>query len=268
MKRMVSFVLAAALAFSMTGCWGMRNEKPQPSPVPTQKPAYSTPASEVPAPTDTPVPGAGTGTARAAAAAAAPEPWALTLVNSSHPLPEDFNPATRSIKGYDQRPFDIRAADQLEAMLSAAEKDGAPLYLVSCYRSIRRQANLFERKVQHYTKQGLARKDAEAAAEKVVARPGTSEHNLGLAADIVSANWYEGHTDLSQDFENTDAFLWLQNHAAEYGFVLRYPKGKADMTGVSYEPWHYRYVGKTAAQEMTTEGICLEEYYRKKGFSY
>ena len=284
MKRLASILLSALLAFSMTGCWGNRNEKPQSSARPSQNPAYSTPApgSEAPAPSYTPAPsctpdpsctpvpeeGITNGTsqnAQAAAAAAAPEPWALRLVNSSHPLPEDFEPATRSIAGYDQRLFDVRAADQLEAMLTAAQKDGSPLYLVSGYRSIRRQTNLFERKVQHYLKKGLDRKDAETAAEQVVARPGCSEHNLGLAADIVSANWYEGHTDLSEDFENTDAFVWLQNHAAEYGFVLRYPKGKDSVTGVSYEPWHYRYVGQTAAAEINQAGLALEEYCLKKG---
>ncbi len=198
--------------------------------------------------------------AAAPAAAFSEGEWSLTLVNASHPLPEGFSVDTVSIAGYDDRQFDARAAGALTALLDAAQADGCPLYLVSSYRSVERQTALFQRKTNYYKKQGLNQQAAEEEAAKMVARPGTSEHNLGLAADIVSADWYSAHSDLTQEFETTPAFAWLQSHAAEYGFILRYPAGKEAVTGVEYEPWHYRYVGPAAAAAIARQGITLEEY--------
>lgn len=195
-----------------------------------------------------------------AAMAAAEDFWYLRVVNKQSPLPDDFTVGTRNIKGYDSRLFDARAADALEAMLEAAEQDGAPLYLVSAYRSIARQKNLFARKVNYYKQQGQTQQQAEESAAQWVARPGTSEHNLGLAADIVSKGWYTQHEDLTQDFDQTPEFAWLQQNAAQYGFILRYPKGKEAVTGVVYEPWHYRFVGNEAADALRANGLALEEY--------
>ena len=90
--------------------------------------------------------------------------------------------------------------------------------------------------------------------------PGTSEHNTGLAADIVSADWYSKHSDLTADFEDTPEFEWLYAHCADYGFILRYPPDKSATTGIGYEPWHYRYVGKEAASAITQSSLCLEEW--------
>lgn len=196
----------------------------------------------------------------AANAAAGDEAWALRLVNADNPLPGDFEVRTANIDGYEHRPFDMRAADQLNAMLRDAEKSGNQLYLVSAYRSVGRQKALFERKTAAFEAEGLPRAEAEKQAAQWVARPGTSEHNLGLAADIVSADWYQTHNDLTADFEQTPAFAWLKQHCAEYGFILRYPLGKESVTGVTYEPWHYRYVGKEAAKAIMDGGLTLEEY--------
>lgn len=197
---------------------------------------------------------------KAAAAALEDTAWATRLVNEANPLPENFSIKTVMIEGYENRPFDARAADALEAMLADAETAGCKLYLVSAYRSVERQRNLFARKTQSFLDEGFPQEEAEKQAAQWVARPGTSEHNLGLAADIVSANWYSQHDDLTADFEQTPEFEWLQAHCAEYGFILRYPKGKEDVTGITYEPWHYRYVGKDAAAQIMTQGITLEEY--------
>lgn len=196
----------------------------------------------------------------AAATAAAAEDWATRLVNAANPLPDDFTVKTVDIEGYENRPFDARAATALEEMLADAEAAGNKLYLVSGYRTVARQKALFERKVATFVEEGLPREQAEKSAAQWVARPGTSEHNLGLAADIVSADWYSSHSDLTADFDATPQFAWLQAHCAEYGFILRYPKGKESITGVTYEPWHYRYVGKQAAQFIMQRGITLEEY--------
>ncbi|MEG1569506.1 MAG: M15 family metallopeptidase, partial [Oscillospiraceae bacterium] len=187
--------------------------------------------------------------------------WATRLVNAQNPLPENFTVKTTAIRGYDNREFDHRAAQSLEALLHDAEQAGNKLYLVSAYRSIERQAALFKRKTAFYTAQGKCLQDAEKEAAKWVARPGTSEHNTGLAADIVSASWYENNSDLTQAFETTPEFAWLSAHCSEYGFILRYPKGKEDITGIAYEPWHYRYVGKNAAEKICKAELCLEEYF-------
>lgn len=185
--------------------------------------------------------------------------WELTLVNAENPLPGDFSVSVRSIKSYPDRQFDERAADSLEAMLADAEAAGYKLYLVSAYRSVPRQAALYERKTNWYLSQGYEPSLARTQAAKWVAVPGTSEHNLGLAVDLVSATWYQTHDDLTEEFETTPEFAWLYTYAPEYGFVLRYPKNKTAATGIGYEPWHYRYVGKEAAKYLTENGLCLEE---------
>ena len=204
--------------------------------------------------------GASVSSDAAMASAGAASNWQLRLGNAANPLPDDFGPGTSNNAGYEHRPFDMRAADWLEKMLNDAEQDGCKLYLVSGYRSIGRQRALFQIKTEELMQQGLAAQQAEQEAARWVARPGTSEHNLGLAADIVSADWYTTHNDLTEDFEQTPAFAWLKANCAEYGFILRYPKEKEAVTGISYEPWHYRYVGQEAAKQIMLTGITLEEY--------
>lgn len=204
--------------------------------------------------------GASVSSDAAMASAEAASNWQLRLVNAANPLPDDFEPETSNIAGYEHRPFDMRAADWLEKMLHDAEQEGCKLYLVSGYRSIGRQRALFQIKTEELMQQGLSAQQAEQEAARWVARPGTSEHNLGLAADIVSADWYTTHNDLTEDFEQTPAFAWLKANCAEYGFILRYPKEKEAVTGISYEPWHYRYVGQEAAKQIMLTGITLEEY--------
>ena len=204
--------------------------------------------------------GASVSSDAAMASAEAASNWQLRLVNAANPLPDDFEPETSNIAGYEHRPFDMRAADWLEKMLHDAEQEGCKLYLVSGYRSIGRQRALFQIKTEELMQQGLSAQQAEEEAARWVARPGTSEHNLGLAADIVSADWYTTHNDLTEDFEQTPAFAWLKANCAEYGFILRYPKEKEAVTGISYEPWHYRYVGQEAAKQIMLTGITLEEY--------
>ena len=188
------------------------------------------------------------------------EQWALVLVNGSHPLPEDFLPDVTAVAHYPDRKFDCRAVGALNALLADAEKAGHPLYLVSTYRSVSYQKGLFTRKTNFYKNKGFSQPEAEKQAALWVARPGCSEHNLALAADIVSKNWYSSHSDLTGDFANTPEFKWLFENCASYGFILRYPEGRSEVTGVEYEPWHYRYVGKKAAAEIMSQNTTLEEY--------
>lgn len=181
--------------------------------------------------------------------------WNLRLVNGWNTLSSDypFEENLTSQFGSNLR-YDSRAADALQQMLNAGAAYG--LRPVSLFRAYDHQVTLFNREVNEWKALGYSQADAEAKASTEVARPGTSEHHLGLAADILSNGIYS----LETSFEDTDAFAWLQAHCAEYGFILRYPKDKEEITGVIYEPWHYRYVGVEAATEIMSRGICLEEY--------
>jgi D-alanyl-D-alanine carboxypeptidase len=156
--------------------------------------------------------------------------------------------------------FDSRAVSALSQMVEDAASAGYPMYITSTHRSISYQDGLYQKKVNEYLMQGYNRPKAEEEAAKWVAIPGTSEHNLGLAADIVSAGWYAEHGDLEQTFENTEHFKWLYENCADYGFILRYPKGKEDVTGIVYEPWHYRYVGVDIARYIMNNELTLEEF--------
>ena len=183
------------------------------------------------------------------------------LVNQWHPLTDDYKVTTREIPGTGGKLFDVRVMDKLTRMLNDAKRAGYPLYVVSTYRTIEYQKGLYNRKVQEYLNAGYEQSAAESEAAKWVAIPGTSEHNLGLTADIVSSTWYNTNSDLTEEFENTRHFKWLIEHCADYGFILRYPKGKESVTGIVYEPWHYRYVGEEAAKYIMENNLCLEEFW-------
>ncbi len=189
-----------------------------------------------------------------------------TLVNRANPLTDDFDVETRKVTYNGQtveKYFDVRVADKLEAMLNDAAKRGYPMYLVSTYRTIEYQKGLFNRKVQQYINSGYTQAAAKEEAAKWVAIPGTSEHNLGLVADIVSSTWYNSNSDLTHDFEKTEHFTWLIENCADYGFILRYPKGKDSVTGIVYEPWHYRYVGREVAKYIMENNLTLEEFWEE-----
>ena len=129
--------------------------------------------------------------------------------------------------------------------------------LCSAYRSVEKQQQLFDRSQQAYMAQGMSEEEAYAKTATETAIPGTSEHQTGLAADIVTPTYQM----LDAGFADTPAGQWLSEHAAEYGFVLRYPQDKQEVTGTIYESWHYRFVGKTHAKLMKESGLCLEEYF-------
>lgn len=181
-------------------------------------------------------------------------PWNLTLVNADHPLPEGFTVETTELPN--GLSYDSRAYAALIEMLEACEAEGLEPIVCSAYRTVTRQTELFENKINKYLADGLSYDEAYAAAATVIAIPGTSEHNLGLAADICALSYQV----LDKDQENTAEQQWLMAHCHEYGFILRYPEDKTDITGIIYEPWHYRYVGKEAAAEIMSSGMCLEEY--------
>lgn len=186
-----------------------------------------------------------------------PDQEFLTLVNQWHPISGGAEPNLAEVEnGYQ---FDARAADKLKEMLADARKDGLAPIICSAYRSGEYQTKLYKKQVDKQMATGLSRADAEEKAKTVVAYPGTSEHQLGLAADIVATSYQM----LDDQQAETKEAKWLKENCAKYGFILRYPQAKSDMTGVIFEPWHYRYVGETAAKEIMKRGICLEEYLEK-----
>ena len=185
---------------------------------------------------------------------AAPADWKLTLVSPEHPLPEDYAVTLTRLKN--GQAVDERCYPALQEMMDACRAEGLEPLICSSYRTWEKQTRLFENKVARFAAGGLSPEAARAEAARVVAVPGTSEHQLGLAVDIVDSA-YQLLDDAQAD---TPVQQWLMAHAWEYGFVLRYPREKEDVTGIVWEPWHYRYVGKEAAEEMTAQQLCLEEY--------
>ena len=175
-----------------------------------------------------------------------------------NPLPEDWTVETEEVQG--GFVMDSRVAGAAREMIQAAAEDGVDLMVCSAYRSIEKQQQLFDSSVQRYMAQGMTEEEAYAQTATETAIPGTSEHQTGLAADIVTPT----HQTLDPEFADTDAGKWLSEHAHEYGFVQRYPEDKQDITKIIYESWHYRFVGKTHAKLMKESGLCLEEYLQQE----
>ena len=185
--------------------------------------------------------------------------WRLMLVNADHLLPEGYTFEKAIIE--DNFTFDARAAQALTEMLEAGRAAGYSLRIVSTYRTVERSDYLYTSKVSEYQALGYSEEDAAVEAARWVAPPRQSEHNAGLAIDVVSRDYDQVYGDLMHEFEDFPAFTWLSEHCAEFGFILRYPEDKQEITGITYEPWHYRYVGVEHAQKMQELDLCLEEYW-------
>lgn len=184
-----------------------------------------------------------------------PNDWKLILVNKQHPIPEDYTFPLGNIN--DTMRCDERVIAPLKNMLKAASNDGIGLVVCSPYRDSDRQEGLFARKINYYMDAGLNYMDAYNLSSQAVTVPGSSEHQIGLAFDIVCG----GHYELDEDFGETAAGKWLADNSYKFGFVVRYLKGKENITSIEYEPWHFRYVGLEAARIMHEENLCLEEFW-------
>lgn len=184
--------------------------------------------------------------------------WNLVLVNQWNPLPEGYDPTVTQLKN--GHAIDERAYPDLQEMMDDCRAAGLNPLICSSYRTMEKQKTLFSNKVNEYLAQGYSQEKAEEAAGKLVAVPGTSEHQLALALDIVDVS----NQLLDKSQENTPVQKWLMKNSWKYGFILRYPTDKSDITGISYEPWHYRYVGKEVAKEIYESGVCLEEYLENR----
>ena len=180
--------------------------------------------------------------------------WNLVLVNPWNPVPENYEPELTYLRN--GQAVDSRCYPELQQMMDDCRAAGFDPLICASYRTMEKQEALFEDKEARLIREGCPENEVEAEAAKVVAYPGTSEHQLGLALDIVDVSCQQ----LDTEQENTPVQQWLLKNSWKYGFVLRYPADKSDITGIIYEPWHYRYVGKEAAAEMYENKLCLEEY--------
>ena len=198
----------------------------------TPEPVFET-AEPTPTPTPTPT----------------PIPWNLVLVNRDHPLPADWTVEPVEVPG--GQTVDKRIYEPLMEMFEAARSVNLDMLpnVESGYRSGEKQQSLYDERLSEFLNEGYSEREARKLTEQWVSVPGTSEHQLGFAVDI-SGQVY-------------DIYPWLQANSCQYGFILRYPADKTDITGVAGEEWHFRYVGVEAATEMYEQGLCLEEYLER-----
>lgn len=175
--------------------------------------------------------------------------WNLILVNCDNYIPTDYEVELTELSNGEK--VDSRIYPELQEMFNAARAQGYGLFVREGYRTQEEQQQLLDEKIEAYENEGKSKSEAKKLAEQWVAIPGTSEHQLGIAVDI-NADTTKSSSD--------DVYNWLAENAHTYGFIKRYPSNKTDITGVINEPWHYRYVGKEAALEIYSQGICLEEY--------
>ena len=182
------------------------------------------------------------------------EDWGYLLVNELHPLQQGYEPQLAGTRN-GQR-VDRRIKTDLEKMIDDARKEGMRLMICSSYRDYQKQDVLMDESIEKFVKRGLDYRDAFFKTKEQIALTGASEHHTGLAVDIVGTR----HQSLDSAQANTKEAKWLAEHAHEYGFILRYPKDKEEITMISFESWHYRYVGKEAAAFMKDNNLCLEEF--------
>lgn len=181
-------------------------------------------------------------------------PWNLMLVNGTHFVEDGYKPKLAEVEN--NYMVDARIVKDLQTMLRAGRRDGMNFWICSAYRSMEKQIQLYDNKVKRLQGEGMSLTQAQLQAGKEVAYPGTSEHHLGLAVDIVAKDYQL----LDEKQADTKEAKWLKENCWKYGFILRYPLDKTEETGIVFEPWHYRYVGIEAAKEIMEQGICLEEY--------
>lgn len=171
----------------------------------------------------------------------------LILVNKDNPVPAGYQTELTTLSNGIM--VDSRAYPDLQEMFDTMRAEGIYPVVVEGYRTYEYQQEVMQNRINGYIAEGYSEEDAKAEAEKWVAVPGTSEHELGLAIDIGGASPW-------------DVYNWLAENAYKFGFILRYPEGRKSVTGIDYEPWHYRFVGREAAEEIYKSELCLEEYVK------
>lgn len=183
-----------------------------------------------------------------------PNDWNLLLVNRNNKIPENYSVQLSTVENNHR--VDSRIVEALNAMLQDGRNQGLNPIICSSYRTNNKQTQLYNNKVRQYQNLGYNIEKAKNLASYWVAIPGTSEHETGLALDIVS----KSYQILDENQENTKEQKWLLENSYKYGFILRYPKDKQDITMTNYEPWHYRYVGVENSTYIKENNLCLEEF--------
>lgn len=192
----------------------------------------------------------------------------LSLLNKEYILKDELDIDLVSVGNGHQ--LERRSAKEITQMMKDAKSVGMRMNLTSAYRTYMKQVYLFKNKIERLEREGYSHEKAVKEAGTVVAVPGTSEHQLGLTLDFVTGSY----KNLDEGIRNTKEYQWTEKHAWEYGYVIRYPKDKSAITGIISEPWHLRYVGIPAAQLMTEQDLCLEEFLgvayddQRDGISY
>ena len=230
-------VLIVGIIFIVKGC----RDKKQAQEEQQQQAAEALARQDVPQEPETPKPSAA-------------DNELLTLVNPWNQLPEDWQVDPVDLSNGLQ--VDRRCYDALQSMMDACREAGNEPLICSAYRSMETQQSLFDAKVAKLEAAGKSHDEAVQETAKEIAVPGTSEHQLGLTVDIVDM----GNQNLTEEQEKTPTQKWLMANSWRYGFIHRYPNGKSDITGIIYEPWHYRYVGRTASAQIHELGVTFEEY--------
>jgi len=187
--------------------------------------------------------------------------WSLVLVGPNNKIKSEIaqKDLGKLSNGY---LVDQRIVSAYEKLADAAKAAGHPLVLVSAYRSVAYQEEIFNPNVNTLMSHGHTKEEAIRITKLTFTEPGYSEHHTGLAVDVVDQNWYQNHTGelLNEGFGDTEGGKWLQAHAREYGFIIRYPKGKHAITQIDYEPWHLRYVGVEVAIYIEEQELTFEEF--------
>lgn len=184
--------------------------------------------------------------------------WNLILVNNWHPLPEDFEVELEEVEN-EQR-IDARIVEAWNEWREAANEAGHALFFASGYRSVEHQEQNYNNRIQGYIEEGYSEEEAQDLTEDYIAIPGHSEHHTGLALDIVDQEWIAEGNGLEPEYDTQESQHWLVETMADYGFILRYPEGKEEITDIQYESWHFRYVGVENAQFIVEHDLVLEEY--------
>lgn len=189
--------------------------------------------------------------------------WNLVLVGPTHKLTKEIDETNQLVSLDNGYLIDKRIKPKYEEFAQAAQAAGFPLVMVSAYRSVASQEEVFAQNVQQVmASQGVTQEEATNITKQTITEPGYSEHHTGLAIDVVDQNWYNNYptTVLDASYGNEPGAKWIAENAANYGFIVRYLKGREDVTNITYEPWHLRYVGKENAMYMVKHGLTLEEY--------
>lgn len=183
--------------------------------------------------------------------------WELLVVNEKNRIKDEPTDLTTLSNG---KQIDTRIAKNYASLEDAAKEAGYELTVISGYRSVKEQETIYNNDIAEHMSQGLSEEEAIIKAKEYLTEPGLSEHHTGLALDVLDTQWYGQGNMLEEEFGETEAGKWLDENACHHGFVIRYENGKEDITGINYEPWHIRYVGKKNAEYMKENGLVLEEY--------